>query len=75
MTKNSLFNITLALAFFSWSSIEKEELKYNETLTTKNYKQTLVNKKAKVYTTAEKTNLRLTVRTPTREPPTMTKEM
>ena len=60
MTKISLFNITLVLAFFPWSSTEKEELNYNETSTTQNHKQTLVNEKVKVYTTAEKTNLRLT---------------
>ena len=60
MTKNNVLNIALTMTLFSCLNIEKAELKSSNAFTAETSKKTKNNIQVKVYTTAEKTNMRLT---------------
>ena len=60
MTKKNVFIVVLVMTLFSCSNTNKEGLKSKFDLPSETSKEMLVNNKAKVYTTAENTTLRLT---------------
>ena len=60
MTKKNVFIVGLVMTLFSCSNTNKEGLKSKFDLPSETSKEMLVNNKAKVYTTAENTTLRLT---------------
>ena len=60
MTKNNVLIIALTMTLFSCLNIEKAELKSSNAFTAETSKKTENNIQVKVYTTAEKTNMRLT---------------
>ena len=60
MTKKNVFIVGLVMTLFSCSNTNKKGLKTNYVLTSETSKEMLINNKAKVYTTAENTTLRLT---------------